>query len=66
MEDNEMLLVEVFYKSGRKNKRVFSFVSRRDNPVPSNIYNSIEYGVEREFSCGVTYEQLSFRITEIN
>lgn len=66
MEQNEMLLVEVFYKSGRKNKRVFSFVSRRDNPVPANIFDSIEYGVESEFKCGVTYEQLSFRVTGIH
>lgn len=66
--EEEMVLVEVFFKSGRRTKRVFSFVSRRDSevPVPSNIWAMIENGVEKEFGCGVTHEQLSIRFTELH
>ena len=66
MEDNEMILVEVFYKVGRKNKRVYSFVSRRDNPVPNDLWTNISYCVSREFGCKITYEKLSIRFTEIS
>lgn len=66
MDENVILLVEVFYKSGRKNRRVFSFVSRRTNPVPATLFADIEYSVEKEFGGGVTYEQLTFRITELH
>ena len=68
MEEKDLFLVEVFYKSGRRNRRVFSFVSdaKSDNPVPANLWPMIEHGVEKEFKCGVTYECLSFRFTELH
>ena len=68
IEEKELVLVEVFYKSGRRNRRVFSFVSdvRSDNPVPASMWPMIEYGVEKEFNCGVSYGCLSFRFTELH
>ena len=49
MENEDKYLVEVFYKKGRKTRRVFSFISKDSIPAPKNIWASIERGIESEF-----------------
>lgn len=64
--NKDMVLVEAFYKVGRRTRRVYSWIARPGNPCDDTLFEQIERAVEKEFKCGVTYEQLSFRLTEIH
>ena len=64
MEHEDKFLVEVFFKKGRKTRRVFSFISKDSNPAPKNIWASIVFGIVHEFgNVDFNCSELSSKVT---